>query len=149
MNSKKTLVLVGTAVLCGLALAQTPPQRTPTERLEALEKDVVELRVRLDAQAANAGEILALKKELFETRAIVDQLTQWTATQAEDALVLSRVLDEVQEKGFTAGINPDSRILLLGGLRGFLLGMRRELPKVIAPPAPPPPAEKQPARDER
>jgi hypothetical protein len=148
MNSKKSLVLIGTAALCGLALAQAPSQRPPAERLDTLEKEVRELRVRLDAQTT-AVEVQALQKELHEARAQVDVLTKWAASQADSARELALVLDDSQAKGFTYGINPDSRIVLLGGLRGFLAGMQKDAPK--APPAPVPPAEagKLPVRDAR
>lgn len=138
MNSKTTLAVLGTAVLCGLALAQTP--KTPTERLEALEKEVAALRAQVGAPPApGTVDLAAMQKELAETRAMAKQLVVWVNAQAKGAEALSAVLDESEQKGFTYGINPDSRTVLLAGWREFNAGMQTDVPE--PPPSPPEPAK--------
>ncbi|HTF87484.1 MAG TPA: hypothetical protein VK843_03670 [Planctomycetota bacterium] len=133
MNSKQTLVVFGTAALCGLALAQTPtPTPPPGARLDALEKEVKSLNARLDALPAPMNnDVAALKKELGETRVLVNQLVSWAANQADGAVELARILDDSEQKGFTFGINPDSRVVLLGGWRSYLAGVQKDAPKPV------------------
>ncbi|MEO6708571.1 MAG: hypothetical protein ABI054_07215 [Planctomycetota bacterium] len=131
MNSKQTLVVFGTAALCGIALAQTPTPQ-PGARLDALEKEVMSLHARLDALPAPMNnEVAALKKELGETRLLVNQLVSWAANQADGAVELALILDESEQKGFTFGINPDSRTVLLGGWRSYLAGVQKDAPKPV------------------
>jgi len=134
MNSKTTLAVLGTAVLCGFALAQTP--KTPAERLDALEKEVAALRAQSGAPAAASTDVVALQKELAEQRALTKQLVLWVNAQAKGAQALSAVLDESEQKGFTYGINPDSRSVLLAGWREFNAGLQTDVPE-----PPPSPAE--------
>ena len=133
MNSKNIFVVIGTAALCGLALAQTPKSLSPVERLDALEKAVQALQAQVKAAPpVQSDEVSALKKEVAETRVLVNQLLTWGATQADGAVELARVLDESEQKGFTFGINPDSRVALLNGWRNFATGMQKDAPKPIA-----------------
>lgn len=136
MNPKQTLVIVGTAVLCGIALAQNPP--SPADRLDSLEKEVAALRSQLGGgKAPTADEIAALRKELADTRAQTAQLVQWAAAQAQGAADLSAVLDDAEAKGFTYGINPDSRVALLSGWRNFAASLQKDAPKPPAEPVKP------------
>ena len=152
MNSKQTLAVFGTAALCGLALAQTPKPTPPADRLDTLEKEVKELRGRFEAAAGAANDRCALlEKELNDTRDLVGRLVTWAGGQADGAAALATVLDDSEAKGFTYGINPDSRIVLLGGWRSFLTGMQKDVPKpvVAVDPKAPAPATKNPVRSER
>src|SRR5687767_12240589 len=129
MNSKQTFVVIGTAALCGLALAQTPPA-PPVDRIDLLEREVRSLRAQVDNFPPPLNdEVAALRKELGETRLLVNQLLNWAGTQAVGAVELEHILDESEAKGFTWGINPESRVVLLGGWRGFLAGMQKDAPK--------------------
>jgi len=145
MNSKQTLVVIGTAALCGLALAQTPPKAPSTpERLDALEREVHALRARADQVSPSTDvDIAELKRQLAETRTQVDQLIAWTTVQRDGAAELARVLDDSEQKGFTFGINPESRIVLLAGMREFLAAVQKDLPKPLELPA----KGSKPARD--
>ncbi len=117
MDTKKTLVVLGTAALCGFALAQTPKTSPALDRLGALEKEVE-----------------ALRKELTDTRAHADQLVTWAAAQAESGAAMALMLADAEQKGFTFGINPESRVSLLEGWRSFAAGLQKDAPK-------PPPAK--------
>lgn len=131
MNMKQSLVVFGTAALCGLALAQTPIVPGTAERLDALEREVATLRTQLGTQQAAGDELLALRKELGETRALANQLAGWAGGQAKGAAELAKVLDESEQKGFTYGINPDSRTVLLAGWREFVAGLQQDTPKPL------------------
>lgn len=133
MNIKQSFVVLGTAALCGLALAQTPVAPTSVERIDALEKQVAALRTQVFAdQQAAIDELAAMRKELAESREQVTQVNNWAANQATGAAELATVLDDSEQKGFTFGINPESRISLLAGWRAFAAGLQKDAPK---PPA--------------
>ncbi len=133
MNMKQSLVVLGTAALCGFALAQTPPIPTSVDRLDALEKQVAALRTQVVAEhQAARDEIAALRKELAEASALTTQVSTWASNQATGAAELAVVLDDSDQKGFTFGINPESRIALLAGWRAFAAGLQKDAPK---PPA--------------
>lgn len=138
MNSKQTLAVIGTATLCGLALAQAPKIQSPADRLDALEKEVHALRARVDAppssSSSSSDDVSALKKELAETRGMLNQVITWASVQAEGAAELARVLDDSEQKGFTFGINPDSRVALLTGWRSFAAGLQKDAPKPATTP---------------
>jgi len=60
------------------------------------------------------------------------------------AKVLQDALAESLEKGFTYGINPESRVVLLAGFQQFVSALQAEVPgQAPAAPVEPPPAEKQ------
>ena len=68
--------------------------------------------------------VVALEKALAdeekahaETRAILDQTTEYVQANAASAQRMMGVLDAVEAAGFTAGINYKSREMLLAGLR--------------------------------
>ena len=147
MNTKQSLVVLGTAALCGLAIAQTPKAQSAVERIEALEKEVVSLRAHVGStRPATSEDLERLRKELADTRALANQLANWAIGQAEGAAKLSQVLDESEQKGFTFGINPESRVALLGGWRDFATGLQKDVPKaLLTEPAPAAKSAKAPA----
>jgi hypothetical protein len=133
MNLKQTLVVLGCAALCGLAFAQNQKPPTVAERLDLLEKQVLDLRAELAATKQTANQqVAAALKETAETRALANALATWAGGQAEGAAALALVLDDSEAKGFTFGINPDSRIALLAGWRSFASGMRKDVPHPLA-----------------
>lgn len=129
------IVCASVAVISSLAFAKAPQQDTLDKRVEALEKEIVALRQRCD----DSG------KEVAQSRDLVDTTVKYLAAQAESAKALERALDESEKAGFTFGINPDSRKILLGGLREHVATLQKDLPKLATPaaaskkPAPPPP----------
>ncbi len=133
MNMKKSFVVLGTAALCGLALAQTPNTPPTADRLDALEQQVAALRTQAATEQQTAGsELAALRKELAESHEQLLLLSNWAANQARGAEQLAVVLDDSELKGFTFGINPESRISLLAGWRAFASGLQKDAPKAPA-----------------
>jgi hypothetical protein len=120
MNPKNTLLLASVAALACLAFAQTPkpPPTAPGSDLA--------LRV-----ASLETEVILLKAQVSQTRAGNAQLATFVRTQAESAQTLLAVLDDSEQKGFTFGINPDSRIVLLAGMRSFLTSLQLNVPVVV------------------
>lgn len=100
---------------------------TLAERVEQLESQVSELTARLDRVAADAAE------QRTTTETAVDYLRR----QAAQSKKLLGVFDESEEGGFTAGINPRSREVLLEGWRAAANEAQVGLPGE-EPPAPTP-----------
>jgi hypothetical protein len=125
MNRNLSLVLVSSAVVCGLALAQAPQNKDAAQvaalqkRVEALEADVAAMK---KATPPSADLAAAAEKD----HKTVEQLVKYTAAQATAATKLQGVLEDSREKGFTYGINPDSRIVMLDGLHDFTETIKAE-----------------------
>ena len=62
-------------------------------------------------------ELAATRLELTETRALLDNTVGYLQAQAAGSKKLLETLDASEQAGFTAGINPHSREVLLGGFR--------------------------------
>lgn len=136
------ILVCGAALLSGIAFsqsrepagAQAPPQAGP-DRLERLEKDLVDSRARVEALAV----------ELAATQTKLAEVVGYLQANAASAKGLEATLDASEEAGFTFGINPESRHILLRGWREHLAALGTAVPKV--PPAPRPAAAKAaPAR---
>jgi hypothetical protein len=125
MNRNLSLVLVASAVVCGLALAQAPQSKDAAQvaalqkRVEALEADVAALK----KASPGTGEFAA---GIDKDRKTVEQLVKYTAAQAAAAVKLQAVLEDSRAKGFTFGINPDSRTVLLQGFQDFTESIKTE-----------------------
>lgn len=119
--------LVGGHAASRPEVAELAQEKSALElRVEALERVVAEQGRRLDLVAAeSAGQ----RGDLEQT---VDYLRR-QAGQAEDLL---RTLDESEDAGFTAGINPRSRELLLAGFRAAASEAQVGLPGDAPEPAP-------------
>ena len=147
MNLKQSLVVLGCAALCGIAFAQNQKPPTVAERLDVLERQSAELRKELaSVKAAAAADLGSARKDAQEARALANALAQWATTQSESAAELARVLDDSEAKGFTFGINPDSRVALLSGWRNFATKLQADVPKPLPPPAPAPSEGSAPAK---
>lgn len=120
------------AALLSFAAPQRDLQerRTLEERVEKLEK----------ALAATVDRTDALSAELAATTALLDQTVRYVQAQAHGAAALARTLDQSEQEGFTYGINPRSRELLLSGWRGSLRTARTGVPGLK-------PAERQALED--
>ena len=96
-----------------------------------------------------AVEIAELKRQVARLTADVNQLKQAAAqggeagkemeavhgyleNQAKAAAALQKVLVDSEEKGFTFGINPESREVLLAGFDEFAEVLQQDLPGVDA-----------------
>ena len=126
---------------CGLTFAQAQ-QQSPTERLAALEKQVQALQKQVaDLQLQLGGGAKGM--DVKEMTKLVEGLVAYVEAQAKGAGQLVDALAVSKEKGFTAGINPDSRTVMLDGMNKFLGGMQRGVPKL------PKPAGEQPSGQRR
>lgn len=76
-----------------------------------------------------AAEIDALRADLEQTTALLDQTLAYLATQADASAAMAATLDEAEALGFTAGINHGSREVLLAGWRAQLDRMQSNVPK--------------------
>jgi uncharacterized coiled-coil protein SlyX len=113
----------GLAILALRATAQDPPQdgggdQTLEERVEELEKRA----------AADAVRIDVLTAELADVSALVDQTVRYLNEQARSAEKMAATLDTSEQEGFTYGINPRSREVLLAGWRDRLKSIGTEVP---------------------
>ena len=140
MNAKLSLLLVAAAAVAGLALAQSNGQQTPVERLTALEIEVTALKSELAELKKSAGAATAAD-EFAATRASVDALVTWARAQSQAAGELDNALGEARAKGFTYGINPDSREVLLHGFASYTAAVHTDS---FNPPAPAAPVKKAP-----
>src|SRR5262245_57798172 len=119
---KQTLALTAAAILflLGLAFAQDPPQESTesklTKRIEVLEREVA-----------------TMKKEVEASKTLVEETTRYLAGAKERSDALLQTFDESEKLGFTAGINFDSRKVLLAGLRAYVRGEAEGLPGAKKP----------------
>lgn len=112
-------------------LAAQPVQGSPLERLEAVEKRLVELEAQLTAlrnAKSGATEKVADAQGLAEIDKQLESVLSYLAAQAEAAKLLDQRLDESEANGFTFGINPESRIVMLGGFGEFTTTLQTDVP---------------------
>lgn len=79
--------------------------------------------------AAQTTRIDDLERDLVEARDTLDLVLVRLQAQADAAEDLEASLARSEELGFTAGINPRSREVLLAGWRGYLDEQQVALPK--------------------
>ena len=134
MKIHPTLPILAVLALawCGLNFAQAQEQ-SPTERLGALEKQVRALQGEIAKLQARLGP-QTKGPDLGDTRVLVEELVVYVNAQAKGAQQLAQTLAQSEEKGFTYGINPDSRIVLLKGMNSFVDSLQRNVPKLPAKP---------------
>lgn len=123
MSTTPILSLIATGCLA-LAVVQGGQAADAGSRLAAVEKEVAELKKSAEAQA----------KALAESNGLAEKTAKYVAEQAKAAALLADALDESEKAGFTFGINPDSRVILLRGWREALTTAQKDVPE---PPAPP------------
>ena len=115
---KPTLLPAGVALLflLGLGLAQDPPPADKPDETLARRVEVLE------------GEVLVLKKEVQAQHALAEETNRYLTGAKERSDALLKVLDEAVAKGFIAGINFESREILVAGWRAYLNGEAEGLP---------------------
>lgn len=116
---------IGAALCAGIALVALRGEASEVRgqddlgaRIEALEQKVVGLT------AANAELVLALGT----SRALIDETTAYLEAQAASAAAMTATLAKSEELGFTAGINFESREVLLAGWRAHLKTIEKDVP---------------------
>lgn len=143
MNSKLTLLAVAGALACGLSFARPVQQeRDPLERIAQLEKDVASLKSEVAAlrKASKAPSEGGSQDDAL--RHDMEQVVRWVQSQSQAAGKLESSLDEAQQKGFTAGINPDSRVALLAGFHELAKALKTPVELKSAPVETAKPAER-------
>ncbi|QDU84724.1 hypothetical protein Pla163_18380 [Planctomycetes bacterium Pla163] len=108
--------LVGAAVLASLA---------PFEIRGAQDDAPTELEPRVEALEAKLESMVQSVEHLTQKNA---QLERFFAAQSRQASALRTSLADAEKNGFTAGINPKSREVLLAGFRGYVDGLEAALP---------------------
>jgi len=146
MNRHLGLALAAAAALAaGVDLAQSsglraagPQEPSAIERLNNLEKQVAQLQAQVNAQhkvPPKSGEAVAgtQEQELATLRRQMDEVLQYLAAQATSAKLLQQALADSRAKGFTYGINPDSRSVLLDGFEQFTSTLQAKVPEAKKP----------------
>ena len=105
----------------GLLAASSP---TATQAPSSLPGQDLEPRVK-----ALEDEIETVRGQLEEMQQAKAQLEAFLAAQARSADALRASLATSEDEGFTAGINPKSREVLLAGFRSYLDTLEAAAPK--------------------
>ena len=123
------VALVLAALIGGASFAQGPQQPDLEQRVDALEtevkamkSEVAELKRRLRAAQAEPEAGVAANAQQ------VQQVVDYLDAVAKSAVSLDKVLSESEDKGFTYGINPDSRKVLLKGFHDFTATLQKDVP---------------------
>ena len=117
MKTSLFAVFVAGAAVLALTLAPVNGQGTDPKR-DAVAQELEALRLQNDALGA----------ELAATKGTIEQVVKYLEVQAESAKAMTAVLDDSELKGFTFGINPESRIALLAGWRAALDAQQKDVP---------------------
>jgi hypothetical protein len=120
--STTTLSVFATACL-GLATFQGTVAYDAEARIDALAKDVAALQKVVETQT----------KDATDAKILAEKNAKYAAEQAKAAGAMLETLDATEKAGFTFGINPESRVLLLNGWRTALEAAQRDVPALPAP----------------
>lgn len=132
MKTSIGVLLVAMAIGGGLAFSQGQDQKDDpakakddaAKKIEVLENDLITTRQKCEA----------VSTDLAETKAAVARITQYLDAQARSASAMAAILDESEQAGFTAGINPNSRTILLTGWREQLNAQQQNVPQAVSTP---------------
>ena len=108
------------ALVCGSTFAQAP--RTQDPDVAALKRDVVRLQ----------SELALLIAVSEDEEGQIDEVLEYLNAQAASAKFLQEKLADSEDKGFTWGINPDSRIVMLEGFNDFVNTLQTDVPGALA-----------------
>jgi len=108
------------ALVCGSTFAQAP--RTQDPDVAALQRDVVRLQ----------SELALLLAAAEDEEGQIDEVLEYLNAQAASAEFLQEKLADSEDKGFTWGINPDSRIVMLEGFNDFVNTLQTDVPGAAA-----------------
>jgi len=87
--------------------ASARPQDPVQQRLDAMQKDILDSRTKVEQMV----------EELKGARKTLDEAQKYIDAQSKAAKAMVEVLDAAEKAGFTFGINPESREILLKGWR--------------------------------
>ncbi|MCZ6598848.1 MAG: hypothetical protein O7B99_14515 [Planctomycetota bacterium] len=120
---KKLLPIVFVAALLGVFALPEAPAAAPQDPA--------------DKESGNlATELAVLRQEVARQEALLKDTLAYLQNQAEAAGKLDQVFDRSEELGFIAGINFNSREVLLSGLRAYTAAQRKGVPGAPKKPAP-------------
>ena len=114
-------VIVLALAVCSQTFAQAPRPSAPQDvraEFDKMKRDVARL----------TREVVNLKEAQGPTAAEYDEIVSYLHAQAASAAALKLVLIDSEEKGFTYGINPESRIVLLAGIEQLCTSFESGLP---------------------
>jgi hypothetical protein len=119
-----------------LALTTIPIAALPIfpSQEEKTQEDAVSVDQRLGALEARIAELAQRERELAKE---LEQVLAYFAKQSQAASALLAELDSCEALGFTAGINPQSREVLLAGFRAYYAEEQKDVPAKPAPAAEP------------
>jgi len=138
MKLQLSFAVVASALLASSLTfnAVARPQDPVQQRLDAMQKDILDSRARVEQLVE---EWKAAHKTLDEAQKYIDAQAKWAKS-------MSNVLDESEKAGFTFGINPESREMLLKGWREELDTLQQGVPAPLPlPEDTKKPEEKKPA----
>jgi hypothetical protein len=116
----KVMLSLAAATVLGVGTPTGKPAQDPTAEIAELKRQVA----RLQADVGALKQALASAEESEQEK----QLVAYVEAQAKAAGVLRKVLDDSEAKGFTYGINPQSREVLLAGLHEFAQVLQDKVP---------------------
>lgn len=119
MKTSVISLLVVVAAAAALSFAQSPPSKSDGKK-DGAALELEALRSKCDGLTA----------ELTETKRTLEQVVRYLDLQAQNAKAMEAVLDDSEAKGFTFGINPESRSVLLKGWREQCAAQQRDVPAV-------------------
>ena len=112
-------VLASVLLASAFAFNASARQQDPVQqRLDAMQKDILDSRTRVEQMV----------EELKGARKTLDEAQKYIEAQAKAAKALVEVLDAAEKAGFTFGINPESREILLKGWREELDTLQQGVP---------------------
>ncbi|MBK7876454.1 MAG: hypothetical protein IPJ77_11995 [Planctomycetes bacterium] len=100
------------------ALAAPQAGDTKDAKKDAAAMELEALKLKCDALGA----------ELADTKGALEQVVKYLDAQSQHAKAMEAVLDDAEKKGFTFGINPESREVLLKGWREQCAALQRDVP---------------------
>jgi len=118
-------VLASVLLASAFAFNASARQQDPVQqRLDAMQKDILDSRTRVEQMV----------EELKGARKTLDEAQKYIEAQAKAAKALVEVLDAAEKAGFTFGINPESREILLKGWREELDTLQQGVPTPLPTP---------------
>ncbi|MCE9593958.1 MAG: hypothetical protein K8S98_07190 [Planctomycetes bacterium] len=111
-------------VAAAFSLAPTRPQQNDLQKeFDRLRIEVAELK-----RKSAGGDVESLRAELKDANQKLTETVGYLAAQADAAAALLDAVKDAEKKGFTFGINPDSRVVLLQGFQSFCEGLQKNVP---------------------